>query len=317
MIKLSWLLAALICIGAISCSKKKTEQAEPVVIQTTPYNTERLATFPFDANEILPQGSDSAGFQLKDSLEIVRPDRAPAYFGPTAESYLIYQFIGLTAGTYQVQGGLIFVEIAQFADDSYAYGFYAGQRPDDAQIQPFGVEGYTTGNSTYFTKGDYVVTLSVDGDPSGLQSTLRSLIVAIAGKIEGSPRPPGYYMLFPHSGQLAASQKYYPWEFLGVPRFNQVYTADYASADNRFTLFLTMDESGVRFLALKEYAETLGGSVSVAEGFGFEPGLSVMFNIPGKGQIVAGLVRSKLVGAVGYNPAADEKRVKGWVTGLQ
>jgi hypothetical protein len=77
-----------------------------------------------------------------------------------------------------------------------------------------------------------------------------------------------------------------------------------------------MDPGGTQYTKLSRYASNIGTIVDVPDGFHF-PELSVALEHPRHGLIVAGLVRKKLVGIIGYNPKTFEKLATGWVDGLQ
>ncbi len=79
-----------------------------------------------------------------------------------------------------------------------------------------------------------------------------------------------------------------------------------------------MDDDGKQFRRLKKYAKNQGKIFENPNGFDFEKGSSLAFTYQGR-LLIAGLVRGKLVGAIGYNPKveANEKLIADWVKGLQ
>ena len=79
---------------------------------------------------------------------------------------------------------------------------------------------------------------------------------------------------------------------------------------------MTMDQAGEKYVKLKEHADS-SGKVSLApSSFPFEEH-SLAFSDPGHGQIVAGLVRSKLVGIIGYDSTKNDRLASRWVQGLR
>jgi hypothetical protein len=82
-------------------------------------------------------------------------------------------------------------------------------------------------------------------------------------------------------------------------------------------LFLSMDESGEKFWKLKEHADSFGKVSPAPTSFVFDNGHSISFTHPTKGNIVAGLVRQKLVGIIGYDPAKNDRLAASWVQGLR
>lgn len=309
--KTAFILAALLSLGLVSCEKKKVAPVR------SPYNIQNLLAMPFYADTLLPGNIDSVSITASDSVSIIRPDKARNYLGQTAEQYLTYQMIGLAATTYATKDNITYVEIAQFADNSYAYGFYASLRPDGIAVKKLGAESYTMADTVYFTKGEFVITLSPENDNKSGRDAIDMISRTIEKKIDARNTLPLLFMLFPYAGKIYPSTGYCPFRFLDIPGFDQVYTTSYLNNNDTLVLFLTMDGSGEKYLHLREYAQALGKTLSNPEGFSFDKDYSVAFNYPEKGVIVAGLVRGKLVGAIGYNPGTNQRLTTGWVKGLQ
>ncbi len=270
------------------------------------------------ADSLLPKTA-YPGFNRIDSVTVVRPAAATSYFGLAGQDYLTYGFVGRAVTKYAAGPDTLSVVVDQFYDNSNAYGFYARTRPNGAPIIRLGAQGYQIGDTIYFTKGDYRVALIAHGDSSVTKRLTDSLGMLVAGEITAQPMIPPYYMLFPYGSRVDPSGKYYPYQYLGIPGVDKVYTTTYVVDSDTLEFFLTMDDEGKQFGHLKSYAGDLGKVFENPNGFDFDQGSSLAFTYPHRGLVIAGLVRGKLVGAIGYNPRkeANENLIAGWVKGLQ
>lgn len=299
-----------VSIGLAMCGRKAAEKTE------APYDIETLASLPFDADSLIPGDIESVGVRSAGDMKTTRADQVQSRLGAGAERYLTYHMVGIAVAEYTVKGNQIRVEIAQFADDSYAYGFYASLRPDGIPSRGLGSESYEAGLTTRFVKAEYVVSLSCKDDSEGAVSAREVIAREIDNRIGGRRMIPSFYILFPWGHKIAPSAKFHPYQFLDVAGLNRVYTTSYLFGKDTLVLFLTVDRSGQKFIRLREYAESIGRTVASPKGFDFDQGYSVAFSYPGRGIIVAGMKNGKLVGAVGYNPRDNKKLVTGWIKGL-
>ena len=305
------LVTSLLSIIILSCGKKQESKEEP------PYILENLVNYPFYADSLLQLCINSNEQITADSIKIIRPDKAREVLGEQTEVYLNHQMIGIASTVMKNKNIKIYAEVIQFGDEVNAYGFYALSRPDGIPIKKIGVECYSLGNSSYLIKGEYVVTLSLDEMSEKGQKDVDSLLVMFDRQIEANSNMPGQFMFFPYNGKIFPSNQYYPYQFLGVPRLSKVFTTSYSDGADTLVLFLTEDESGEKFINLKDYATKLGKVVDNPKGgYTFDQGYSIAFEYPGKGVMIAGLCKGKLLGAIGFRPYEDDKLVKLWLKGF-
>ncbi len=180
-----------------------------------------------------------------------------------------------------------------------------------------GAESFSLGGAKYFTKGEFVVMVSVEKENDSLFTARSLLAQEINSRISGAVTLPPFFMLFPFKDKIIPSTKYYSQSFLDVTGLEKVYTTSYLADGDTAVLFLTVDESGEKFLTLREYAESIGKVSRVPESFAFDNARSLSFKHPTRGMIVAGLVRNKLVGIIGYTPDKSERLATIWVQGLK
>lgn len=248
-------------------------------------------------------------------VRTVKPETADDYLGSSAVDYRAYRFIGMSAAGYKVQGVPISVEIAQFPTPEEAYGFFARLQTFGTPLGIVGSESFESGNSFYSAAGDYVVTLSVEELTPQTSQARSRLALEINSRIEQKPKPM-YFLLFPLAAKIGASNRYHTDGFLEGVSLEKVYTTSYAIENDTTLFFLMLDEGGLQYTKLSKYAAAEGEVVRMPEGFRF-PDFSIALEHPEHGLIVAGLVRKKLVGIMGYNPRPFDTLAIGWIDGLQ
>ena len=302
------------CLGFVcfSCSKKQ-EGAPPPAQDTETAVAER----PFYAADLLPGDTDTLEIKLLSPVKKIMRADADSILGPQEKQYLSYNMVGMVSTDYEVSGVTVSAEVAQFASLEDAYGFYANLRPVGVGVGGLGTESFTLGKVRYFTRGEFVVTLSIDQEDSAHIAARYLLGQEINGRISDSPTPPQFFVLFPFADKIALSNKYYSRAFLGVAGLDRVYTTDYLTDGDTAVLFLTLDETGEKFLKLRGYAESTGEVTSAPTSFVFDNRYSISFKHPSEGMIVAGLVRGKLVGIIGYDSTKNHRLASGWVQGLR
>jgi len=303
----------LICLSLVllTCGKKEKE-APP-----SQESTQAAAEQPFYADTLLPGDIQAYEIRTVAPVEKVLRNDADSLLGPKAKHYLSYNLVGLASAGYEVQNVPVQVEIAQFAAPEDAYGFYASLRPDGIGTAGLGTESFSLDTSLYFTKGEFVVALSARSENDTLFAARSLLGHEIDSRIPGNATAPQFFILFPFKDKIVPSAKYYPGGFLNVDGLDEVYTISYFTGGDTAVFFLTVDDSGEKFLRLRDYAESVGKVSSAPETFAFVEGYSISFKHPSHGTIVAGLVRSKLVGIIGYDATKNDRLATMWVQGLR
>ncbi len=310
---MSTIMVGTMCLGfvCLSCSKKQ-EEASPPAQETETAVAER----PFYAADLLPGDMDTLEIKRLSPVKKTMRADADSSLGERAEKYLAHNLVGMAASEYEVGGVTISAEIAQFASLEDAYGFYARLRPVGVGVGGLGTESFALGGVRYFTRGEFVVTLSIDQEDSAHFAAQSLLGQEINGRISAPPTPPQFFVLFPFAGRIGLSNRYYSRAFLGVAGLDKVYTTAYLTGGDTAVLFLTVDASGDKFLKLREYAGSTGEVSSAPNSFPFE-GYCLAFSDPDRGRIVAGMVRSKLVGIIGYDSTKNDRLASRWVQGLR
>ncbi|MFH1372706.1 MAG: DUF6599 family protein [bacterium] len=302
------ILCLLLCV--LSCSDKKQPQSDVISTETN------VDTQTFYAAGCLPHDIETPDIKRLGSPNKILPTEADSILGEKAAAYLACNLVGLAEADYQVQDLTVSAEVAQFASPEDAYGFYSGLRPIGVGSDSLGVESFTDGARCYFTHGDMVVTLTVSEQDSAHLAARFLLGREIDNLVPSAASKPTFFMLFPMRDRVPLSERFYSHDFLDISGLDQFYSSVYVSGSDTAVLFLGMDDSGQKFLELKKYAETVGAVDLAPVTLAYED-YSLAFNDPQHGRILAGLVRSKLVGIIGYDSTAYDHLMATWLQGLQ
>jgi len=305
------LVAAVLTTGA--CSKKETASQAPAGGP----DIEHLNSFGFAADTLLPGSIEAYDLTRPSPPVVVRPDSLGNYQGIDDSLYLDFNVIGLASAEYVVKGVPIKAEIAQCTEPQDAYGLYSQFRPDGQEVGDVGDESFELGGTRYMVRGPYFITVRVLDAADSTSDAASLLAQEIISRLGTQPRMPAFFILFPSSDKIPSSTRYYAYRFLGIPGIDQVFTTDYLVQGDTVTLFLALDESGLKFLKMKEFAADHGETIDVPRIFEFDSGYSLYFDNPELGKVIAGLARQKLVGAVPYDSRTEEHKVASWVKGLQ
>lgn len=303
-------LNVILLITLVSCGKKKLEETRP------PYDLAELSAIPYGVENVLVGDIDSLSIKRVGETRTIMADSANARLGTLAEEYLKYQMVGVTATKYVVDNQTVYLEVAQFADNAAAYGFYARTRPDGCVLIRLGTECYRTGNSIYLARGEFMVTASTDEDSEAARNAAQKLVAEVDTAIGGDRAAPRYLILFPFSGKVYPSDHYDPYQFLGIPGVHEIYSTKYGFDGDTLVLFIGLDDDSDKFHRIEQYGESLSGSVERPQGMHLPPDSVAVFGDADSKVIVVGKVRRMVVGAVGYKPEKHERLVSNWFRGL-
>lgn len=266
----------------------------------------------FNADSVL---LDKMGaFTVKSKVVKRTPEELKAFVGQLgAETFESYNLVGLVAALYDGEPSDLSVEVAQFDNPLDAYGYYSLTRPDGVDTLSLGLEGYISGSTFYFVQAQYAITMSVLGEPEEVSSVVLPAAITISAKIQKNPTLPGQFSLFPDSGLVVPSFKYIAENYLDIEPLSEVFTADYTLRDSPFTLFLSKDSTGEKFLAMTQRTGTNVENAPAPSGFPFDEGYAILFHDEQRGTIVSGLKGGWLLGIVGSNPELHEAYFTEWL----
>jgi len=190
----------------------------------------------------------SSGLSRVSDVQRFDADSLWQYIDGEAEIYLSYGFVELTTSEYKDGDVEVIADCYRFDTPEHAYGLYSVMRPDGPELAPFGVQGYFTGVTLEFVKGDQVVSLTAFEESPATTAALFALARQFDSLTEGTTTKPLLFGLFPTDSSVLHSDKIVAEDYLGQSGITDVYTVDYEMGGERVTLFLSEDKAGAKYL---------------------------------------------------------------------
>lgn len=251
-----------------------------------------------DTAELLSALVDSAGLTVTSEIECYVGDSLFEYINGGAELYHTYDFRDVSVAYCKLGEEELTVDLYRFADPTAAYALYTMVRPEGINTIPIGVEGFSSESTVDFVKGNQLVRLTSFSTSGGGEQDLLRTARSIDNHLPGTTARPERFAAFPTAEQLPATDKIFADSFLGRQFLTDVYVNSYQYQDSRFTLFLTDDPGGEKFLRLQKQ---LSQVIEAPSDFRFDMGNSLMFEDDYHGRIVVGLKSGRLAGVVGFS----------------
>ncbi|HOP06602.1 MAG TPA: hypothetical protein PLF13_04845 [candidate division Zixibacteria bacterium] len=286
-----------------------------ILVQCSSDQPQPVPQKPFTAAAYFIESVPSFDIHRVDSVRTVPQEQLAEFFGTGYDDIEKFRPLGLAATRYRAGNTDISVELTQYPSIEDAFGAYSVYRPDGIETQPIGIEAYAVGVTQSVVNGEFVLTLSaLESDSAALAERTLLAQELVSRMPEGDF--PGFFLLFPMRWQIKPSYQYYPKNFMGVEGLDQVYTINYEVDSVNATFFLSEDLSGEKYIKLSEYAATLGSVTPAPDTIMFYDHYGIQYDDPNYGHIITGIVRSKVVGVLYYQPVHLHLTYL-WVKGLQ
>ncbi len=300
------ILPIILLLLLTSCAQKTQKDFTPVI-----------PTVQFTADLQFPTNLEESGIKQLSPAENILASDSNKHLGQIISKYRWFNFVGLSKAKYEINLIPVSAEILQFASENDSYGFFSSLRSPSVQMNELGGESFTVGNSTYIYIGEYTIILSVETETENSFETVNLLGNAIVEKTGLNKIIPNHFLMFPYNYKIIPTTKYYPYNFMNINGFNQIFTTDYVIESDTLTLFYTIDKSGDKYINFKEYASQIGQVVSNPNGFKYEDDFSFAYEDSTRGIIVAGLINGRLAGIINYRPKSMGKFAPLWINGLK
>lgn len=310
--KTTLLLIPAAALLLVSCGDNKVREAHKMYPDHP--NFANLATFAFGADTLLAM--PAADIRPESAIEVIRADALAADTADSGITLAGFDCVGVASADYAVAGKPIRAEIAQFAEPIDAYGYYAAHRPNGAPTELIGRQSFRIGGTRYVYTGDYAMTFSALDESDSSVAALDRLAKLIADKVTVQAALTPYHILFPGHDRVPGSDRFFGYRWMNVRGLNEIYTMDFMLGTDTSTWFVSPDSSGAKYLIFKDWAEDGGKRLDVPPIFKFDQGFSTYVEHQEYGRVMAGLVKGKLVGVIGYRPEFQEQKTSQWITGL-
>jgi hypothetical protein len=219
---------------------------------------------------------DLPGYKKNTEFQVFRPDNLWDFINGAAETYLSYGFVDLHVAEYKKGKNVIKLEIYRHSDHTMAFGIYSSERSPSFRYTKLGAQGYNTGGSINFFKGNYYVKLRTYSRSEKTQQDELTLSKRVDEILEGSAEMPSVLSLFPPAGKKVNGEMYINESVLGHKFLNQAFKADYESGPDIFSVFIfdckspeEARKSADAYLASAgmEPLESASGKYVVADGY--------------------------------------------------
>jgi hypothetical protein len=253
-----------------------------------------------DLTSLFPNKVAEVGLQRGAEIRTFVGDSLWQYIDGGAELYHTYGFVKVSTADYRSNDVELVLDLYLFKTPEGAYGLYSALRPDEPSLVPFGVEGYVTGSSLEFVRGNVMARVIGYEASEAVDKALRVLAEEVAKTLPGTTEPPAMFALFPDDGAVKNSDKIIGASFLGQSFLNMVHTRDYQLGEDRLTLFLIMDTLGAAFADWLMTSSDAEKSAGQAVGLPFDESYCLLVTNNYYGNVIAGLKSGKLAGAINY-----------------
>jgi len=237
------------------------------------------------------------------------------YIDGGAELYHTYGFVKVSTADYRSSQVDLVLDLYEFKTPDGAYGLYSMLRPDQPEMVRLGVEGFFTGSSLDFVKGNILARVIGFDETPATGEAIRSLATQVASLLPGTSDKPTMFGMFPQQGVIVNTDKIIGEAFLGQAFLKMVYTRDYAVGSDTLTLFILNDPNGEALASwFTQISEKDRSSVSLVD-MPFDENYSLLIANPYYGDILAGLKKGKLVGVIKFSEQ-NFKFMSDWLTSL-
>lgn len=263
----------------------------------------------------LPAGLAEQGLQKGAETRTFVGDSLWEYINGGAELYHSFGFVKVTTADYKSPQTELVLDLYQFESSEGAYGLYSSLRPDDPVFVALGVEGYFTGSSLEFVKGDIMVRLVAYDESEATEAALSGLAGKVAADLPGTIEPPEAFGLLPEENIFPGSDRMVGEAFLGQSFLNMVYQRDYLLGVDTVTLFLIDDAVGTSLAQwFEQVSEEERSPVSLVD-LPFHESYYLLIANNYYGNILAGLKNGKLVGMINFSDP-HQQFMSDWLSSL-
>jgi hypothetical protein len=253
-----------------------------------------------DRAEILPEKIGATGWIRKPDISVFEGDALFEYIDGAAEMYHKYDFIDLHAAEYEKGDAVMTADVYRFLSSNMAFGMYTTLRPDEPDTVMLGIEGFTFDTNWIYVKGFYLVNVYTY-DNVGM-GDVRAVAAGIEARLQGTSAKPAVFDIFPAGNRVPYSEKIYAEAFLSQDVLSDVYALDYEWAGHRFTLFISDDPGSAKLEAWRAGVEEVRDPDTGYQHLPYDGSRYLHTRDSYRGEIIAGPVGDRLVGAVGYRP---------------
>lgn len=183
------------------------------------------------------------GYKKITGNQVYTSDNLKDFIPATADTHLAYGFVDLNVAEYRKGKNVISMEIFRHSDEIMAFGIYSSERSSSFRFLNLGTQGYNTGSTINFFKGDYYVRIRIiSKNDKNLQSA-ESLAQRVANMLPGNPGMPVTLSRFPETGKKINEETYINQNVLGHKFLSGAFKAVYEVGPDIFSIYIIETKS--------------------------------------------------------------------------
>jgi hypothetical protein len=207
-----------------------------MLLKVLPVLLLNLLSGPLSAQEfIFPELS---GYKKNIDFQVFVPDNLWDFINGAAETYLAYGFVDLNVAEYKKGKNIIKLEIYRHTDHTMAFGIYSTERSPSFKFLKLGSQGYSTGGTINFFKGNYYVKIRTYAKSDKTLKAAESLALSVSVMLEGSTDMPVILSMFPSAGKKLNEEMYINESVLGHKFLGRAFRANYEVGPDLFSVYI-------------------------------------------------------------------------------
>lgn len=180
------------------------------------------------------------GWTLSEKVETFDSDNLFDRINGAAESFLICNFVEMTAVDYTKNGTDKYVTLQMYrhATPLDAFAIYSAERAPGPAFHKIGAEGYAAAGIVNFLSGCMYVKISTSDQDPATAAMMEKVARALAAKIDPKAALPAMLKVFPAENKEPLSETYIVGSVLGHKFLRTAWRATYKKDGNEYYLFI-------------------------------------------------------------------------------
>ncbi|HAX92707.1 MAG TPA: hypothetical protein DCY25_01960 [Bacteroidales bacterium] len=186
---------------------------------------------------------DLKGYRIMKDYPVYQPENLWDFINGAADNYLAYGFKDLHVAEYKKGRDVIKIEIYRHSDNTMGFGIYSSERSPSFNFTDIGAQGYITGGSINFFKGDYYVKLRTYSKKEKVLKDEETLARRVASLLPGDNKMPPALSQFPSVGKKPNEEGYIHESVLGHSFLGKAFKAVYQTGSDEFSIYISDGDS--------------------------------------------------------------------------
>ncbi len=192
--------------------------------------------------DLLPTASSMDGWQIADGPTEYDSEGLFEYLNGGAPLYLDFGFQGMVHVRYQLGDdplASVTLDVFDMGSELGAFGLYRSGRPPEAEVRPWGAEGYRSGTVAATWKGSVSIQAQADDEQPELIEAMEALVARVADSVDGGTSLPQIIDVLPSEGLAPTSERLVAKDLMSHAFLPGGVLATYRVADDEGTLFFS------------------------------------------------------------------------------